>query len=137
MAYSENEIEDCLQAYIRTALWSSNDESDERGGEPMDKNYGPDDLSPETLDWMRADVAAFWEKAEDLLMRAECKRHADFTTKVSQAGHDFWLNRNGHGCGFWDGDWIPRELGEALSKLAKSFGECWLLIGDDGKVHHA
>lgn len=35
---------------------------------------------------------------------------------------DFWLTRQGHGCGFWDGKY-PDEIGEALSDIARGFGE--------------
>ncbi len=37
------------------------------------------------------------------------------------AGHDFWLTRNGHGAGFWDGDWPT--YGDKFTEIAKSFGE--------------
>lgn len=26
-------------------------------------------------------------------------------SECERIGHDFWLTRNGHGAGFWDGDW--------------------------------
>ena len=42
---------------------------------------------------------------------------------LDQAGHDFWLTRNGHGAGFWDGDWKD-SAGASLTEIAKSFGEC-------------
>lgn len=51
----------------------------------------------------------------------------------SPAGaHDFWLNRNGHGAGFWDGDW---EKGDELSDASHTFGSCDIYVGDDGKLH--
>lgn len=31
----------------------------------------------------------------------------------ARVGHDFWLTRNGHGCGFWD---RPEVYGEDLSQ---------------------
>lgn len=48
-----------------------------------------------------------------------------------RAARDFWFTRNGHGCGFWDGDWdhVPATLpqfnnaGDQLHSLAKSFRE--------------
>lgn len=39
----------------------------------------------------------------------------------SQAGHDFWLTRNGHGAGFWDRG-IGKH-GEELTKASKDYGE--------------
>ena len=53
---------------------------------------------------------------------------------VEYAGHDLWLTRCGHGCGYWDGDW-PAGIGEGLDKLAHGFGEVWLEVGDDGLIH--
>lgn len=119
-----------LRAYITCALWSSNDESDESGGEPLDKNYGPDDIAPETLAKMRADCEAFI-KANVL----------DFTSTrwtveglAKQVGHDLWLTRNGHGAGFWDGDW-PEPQASRLTEAAKAMGEVNLYVGDDGRIH--
>ena len=45
---------------------------------------------------------------------------------IEQAGHDFWLSRNGHGTGFWDRD--PEMYGgeynaKRLQQIAESFGE--------------
>ena len=53
---------------------------------------------------------------------------------VGHAAHDFWLTRNGHGAGFWDGDW-PDEIGKQLTALSKEFGEQWLYVGDDGLIY--
>ena len=42
---------------------------------------------------------------------------------IEQAGHDFWLTRNGHGVGFWD---RPDVYGDRCAKMfttvAASFG---------------
>lgn len=47
--------------YIDTALWSSTDDE----GEPLDENYGVDDIDPETLNRMATDAAAFQEQNVD------------------------------------------------------------------------
>lgn len=43
---------------------------------------------------------------------------------LEQAGHDFWLTRNGHGTGFWD---RPEVYGltyaNMFTDIAESFGE--------------
>ena len=41
--------------------------------------------------------------------------------EIVQAGHDFWLTRNGHGAGFWDGDWIT--YGDMFTKISECYGE--------------
>lgn len=117
-----------LDSYIQTALWSSNDESNEKGGDPLDKNYSPADLAPETLRHMQADVNQFIELAA--AMDAEIEDDA-------LVGHCFWLSRNGHGSGFWDRDEIPEPARTKLDKLAEAFGECNLYVGEDGRIYVA
>ena len=39
-----------------------------------------------------------------------------------QFGHDLWLTRQGHGAGFWDGDWREPEA-TALTEYARSIGD--------------
>lgn len=113
-----------LKHYIAAALWSSNDESTPSGGEPFDKNYGPEDIHPDTLAKMAADCEKFQsENAADLL-------HHD----IPAGAHDFWLTRNSHGSGYWDGDW-PEGVSERLTDAAHAFGGVDLYIGDDGKIH--
>jgi hypothetical protein len=110
-------------AYVECALWSSNDESTPAGGEPFDQNYGPDDIAPETLASMRADCDSFADaEAADLAGMND-----------GQAGHDFWLTRNGHGAGFWDRG--LGALGDRLTQACRPYGGCDLYLGDDGKIH--
>jgi hypothetical protein len=109
------------RAYFETALWSSTDESNDQGGDPLDDNYSIDDISPETRTEMISDCADFQERYSKLLVESGM----DF----SRAGHNFWLSRNGHGAGFFDDD--QDELQEA----AKSYGEFTLYVGDDGQIH--
>lgn len=120
-------LDEFTEAYIATALWSSTDNSDETGGEPLDTNYGPWDIHPDTLSRMIADCASFQESEA---------RHGFSTIdeNLGQAGHDFWLTRNGHGAGFWDGDW-PKDEGERLTKVSEAYGEFDLIVGDDGFIH--
>jgi len=123
--------ESFLDGYVTAALGSSNDESDESGGEPLDANYGPGDIAPETRKKMRADVARFQKMNKRLLREAYSRGYSK-----GQAGHDFWLTRNGHGVGFWARDVLEAGgLGEALTEAAQKFDETWLIVGDDGAIH--
>jgi hypothetical protein len=129
---ADHDLETFLAHYVICALWSSHDESREDGGDPMDDNYGPGDIHPDTLAKMREECRAF--------MESDAWREAyvgDFWT-LEQGGHDFWLTRNGHGAGFWDrysGGHEGEAHGKALSALAETFGGVDLYVGDDGKVH--
>ena len=110
--------------YVETALWSSNDESTPEGGEPMDANYDIDDIHPDTLAIMIEDCAKFQKDNAD-----------DIGDRYEDAGHDFWLTREGHGCGFWETpDW-PKEAGKRLTAACKAFGEFNLYVGDDGLIY--
>ena len=110
-------------SYIEAALWSSTDESTPEGGEPMDANYCIFDLAPETLERIKADCASFQRQYWD-----------DIQDDLAHAGHDFWLTRNGHGAGFWDGDW-PEGVDERLTEASHLWGEVDLYVGDDGRIY--
>lgn len=112
------------RAYLECALWSSMDNADEQGGSPLDENYSLDDFSPEALASAVADCADFQSSQADLL--------ADIDSE--QAGHDFWLTRNGHGAGFWDRG-HPGDIGKRLTDEAKVYGGVDLDIGDDGLIY--
>jgi hypothetical protein len=112
-----------LKGYIECALWSSNDESRDDGGDPLDSKYSAADLAPEALESMRSDCQSFYGDFRSLW--------ADDIAD-EDAGHDFWLTRNGHGSGFWDRDIANGDL---LSKHARKFGEVYLCVGDDNRIH--
>lgn len=126
------ELDEFTREYIEAALWSTNDESDESGGEPLDANYSASDIDRDTLAEMVTDCAQFQDECAELLVLDNLLHTT--ANSMSQAGHDFWLTRNGHGCGFWDGDWED-AAGEKLSDAACRFGEVNLYVGDDGKIY--
>jgi hypothetical protein len=123
-AYGIPGEDDFIDGYITCVLWSSTDESTPSGGYPLDQNYDIDDIAPESRAKMEADCKAFIAANLDDIP-------AD---RMAGAGHDFWLTRNGHGDGFWDGDW-PEDSGRRLTDAAHAYGESDLYIGDDGKIY--
>lgn len=131
--FTEDQFESFRDAYVRTMLWSSTDESDDTGGNPLDDNYSADDLSDEALDRVNAECRAF-------LYRVACYIPNDPAVKFGpdfdlwgRAGHDFWLTRCGHGAGFWDGDWPV--YGDLLTKASQTFGNLDPYVGDDRKIY--
>lgn len=52
-------------------------------------------------------------------------------------GIDFWYTRQGHGTGFWDNYKKPYDdnTAELLTDIATGFGECYLYLGDNGKLY--
>lgn len=109
--------------YITTALWSSMDNTNDSGGEPLDANYGINDIEPTTLAEMIEDCRQFQADHADLV--------AD---DLERAGHDFWLTRNHHGAGFWDGDW-PEPAATILTESAHVWGGVDLYVTDTGEIH--
>jgi len=106
--------------YMMAALWSSTGDD----GEPLDKNFGIFDIGQDTVDEMIADCNKFTgDNAKDLE-----------DEHMGLAGHDFWLTRNSHGAGFWDGGWEENK-GKRLTIAAKSFPDIHLYVGDDKKIH--
>lgn len=112
----------------------------------LDKRYGPEDIAQETLVQIKEDCEKFQKENRELLEAA----YADGSLPVNgggeregeaaSAGHDFWLTRNGHGAGFWDGDWDSvedngPEYGDRLTEAAEQFKEVCLYVGDDGRIH--
>ena len=113
------------QAYIECALWATVD-----NGDPLDDNYGPEDIHPDTLAEMVADCLKFQEENADDIATYP---HDDYSPE-EMAGHDFFLTRNGHGCGFWETpDW-PEESGNRLDKACDAFGGFDLYVGDNGRI---
>ncbi len=107
-------------AYAECALWASQDEE----GDSLDM-FRVSDIHPETVQAMKEDCLSFIALVKDnvgeeaLVMLAE---------RPERAGHDFWLTREGHGAGYWDGDW--EAFGEGLTAWAHTFGSFYLWVDD-------
>jgi len=122
--------ENILNHYLVTALWSSSGTTPEgKELEGLDSEYGVEDFTPEARAMAEADVEAFLAKAEPVVKALN--PNFDLTDEV--IGHDFWLTRNGHGAGFWDGDY-PKEIGDALTKISKEFGDVTAYVTDDNYI---
>jgi len=91
--------------------------------EMLDGDYSADDIEEGTLTEMRSDCESFAEG--NILDLAGMD--------PGQAGHDFWLTRNGHGAGFWDRG--LGEKGDRLSDAAHVWGEVNLYADADGAIH--
>jgi hypothetical protein len=151
------EIDKFVQQYIETALWSSTAdqfECEECGEKdyspeylpvengpcylcrscgallpqegtptPLDRDFGISDLSEDAIKRCIEDCDDFRKLCADDLSDIE----------DTQAAHDFWLTRNGHGAGFWDRG--LGAVGDRLTANCKPYGEVNPYVGDDGKIH--
>ena len=116
------------QAYINCALWAS---TNEYNSQPLDRDYDANDLSPSTLEAIKEDCKDFQESFGQF-----------FEEREEQAGHDFFLTRNHHGAGFWDGDWedpilnSAKTVGRFLTIMSHPYGSFNLYVGDDDLIYH-
>ena len=126
-----------FDAYVNTALWLL-DESPGAGEWAQHDNYTVANIEPATLAKMAADCAEFEQEQYDTLQTVYLfggnydETYGGDYDEVN-AGHDFWLSRNGHGAGFFDRgeqlDWTY------LQNAAKERGEYDLYMGDDGVIY--
>ena len=79
---------------------------------------------------MIADCEKF--QAENARMLARAYAEAKKPYDAENAGHDFWLTRNGHGAGFWDRD-LPKDVGDALTRASEKYGEINLYV-EGGRI---
>lgn len=97
-------LEEFLAAYLECAAWADAPEG-----------CGISEFSEEAKKAAR-------EECEDFLAYEGVE--AMIGGNYSQAGHDFWLTRNGHGAGFWDRDealYGPGN-GQKLTAISKTYG---------------
>lgn len=111
-----------LDGYMQSALWSTSDDD----GTALDSNYSVADITGATKARMKENVARFLADVNAAGL-SDARSH----TKDSTIGHDLWLTHNGHGAGFWDGDYdhaSDPELGNKLSKIARKLPEMDLYV---------
>lgn len=128
---TRDDLDEFTKAYIDAILFSEMDNSDESGGEPLDKNYTIEDFAPSALKAIIADCKKFQEENAEAIRVGADRGSA---SPEEQAGHDLHFTRSGSGVGFWDGDW-PEPQGAQLTKAAKAMGQVDFYVGDDGLIY--
>lgn len=123
----ETDFDEFLQGYMECALWASTYPADDDGNPvesesedytdlPFDDSFSVSDIHPDTVKAMSDDCDDFISANRDDLIASGLS--------AEQAGHDFWLTREGHGAGFWDRG--LGEIGERLTKASKPYGSFYL-----------
>ena len=113
-------IQEILKHYLICAIWSTNQED----GSPFDNDFEISDFSETAKKQALLDIESFVKKAGSLLNGITDE----------QIGHDIWLTRNRHGAGFWDRDFINKEIGEKLTDIAHELGETSITISDSNEL---
>jgi hypothetical protein len=122
--FGQAAVDEFLSDYIAAALFSSTGMgTPDSDSSLQQQGFQADDLDAETRCQMQKDCLSF---IQSHWMRIPLD-------KAHQAGADFWLTRNRHGAGFWDGDW-PEADGKALTEASHGYGSLDLFVNDDGKI---
>jgi hypothetical protein len=114
-------------SYFDTTIWAEKPE-----------DCDADDVWPGCYPKILEDCDRFQRENEELLNEAYQTMRRDGygdlrLYDVTDAGHDFFLSRNGHGTGFWDRG--LGEVGEKLHNAASAYGQVDVLPGE-GKQKH-
>lgn len=121
MTVTLRDLDAFTMAYAQTALWSSTNPDTEI---PLDRDHSVEDLAEDTL-------REFCEDCENF--RRELTEGGWTMLNPADVAHNFWLTRNGHGAGFWDGAY--GSAGDPLTTMAKAYGDVDLYVGDDGLIY--
>ena len=142
-----NDVDIMLKHYLTTALWSSIDVNS-KDESNLDDKYDIDDFSKNAYNKSKNDCKQFLTKVETELKKYNKNvdkseqytiynlsdgKHKTKNRELEMLGHNFWLSRNGHGAGFFDGDYVD-EMEKILTKVADSMGGVDLYVGDNGKI---
>jgi hypothetical protein len=125
------ELSEFNRGYIEAAFWTSSGDAED--GDLHEASFA--ELEPKALAEMLEACLDFERLAGPLLDHVYIleKKDGNLAYSPHQAGVDFWLTRNGHGAGFWDRG--LGEVGNQLTRDAKSFGSCDLYRGDDNLIY--
>lgn len=121
------DVQKFLSGYIGAALWSTTDCRDEEGNETYSLDDEFDNVSDKCRAAMLSDCDDFIADHGEKLVAFK----GDAGCDDWRLGFLFWLNRSGHGSGFWD-EYVrsaDRTLGDQLSDACKDYGT-FELYGD-------
>lgn len=124
-------LEIFIQAYIQCSLWATHSGfMDENENDlPLDKFHHPNCVQSSVREQVKLECEDFL-KREDVSPITEKWGKEEY----QRAGHDFFLTRNHHGGGFWDGSW-PEPDGDILTNASHEAGSSEPYVGDDGEIY--
>lgn len=130
-----DQLDPMTRSFLNAALWASGDES-----EPgLDRNHSIEDIDREAVKRASADCFVFRYRNHDLFLGFRDEMLPMLGTEamvLDRLGHEFLMDRNSAGSGFWDMFELSESLRGRLSAAAKQFLPFELYLGDDGKIYH-
>jgi len=122
-----NYLEKMTSAYLECAIWTHLDED----GNSIDHVYDIEDFEPASYDLAEHECADFIELSEFVLQDTDQTVQDELCP--FDLGRNFWLSRNGHGTGFFDGPYNA-DTRYKLQLAAKSCGESFILETDNEEL---
>lgn len=126
----KNELDQFTEAYIQAILFTET----EKGHSSFTLAEAEDKIDPEALAYIKALCLVFWQRNGCYIMTDACTYGGGHKDKVVRAAHYFWYTANGHGVGFWDGEWEGPYY-ERLIRESEAYGRLNVTIGEDGKIY--
>lgn len=118
-------MKNLTESYLEAALWTEEEE--------LKKDLATFDFSPEAIAAAEKDCLKFVKENQKDIKLAQIDE--------KQIGHSLWLNRNGHGSGFWDiySQTICQayEKAQADAMLSRDFSKRNALIETCNCPYHA
>lgn len=118
--HTPDDLADMVQGYLDCAEWLLDDDERKR----------------ECRGWSQEAIAEAKEDCERFVRYNEAAINEFLETTghgMDFVGHSFWLNRNGHGTGFWDRD--AGDAGDKLSDACDDYTSRDPYVGDDGYLY--
>lgn len=120
-----------IEGYIDCAYWAEDEQQAEDGSYYHLSTF---ENAPDTLATLRQQAGDWYDANSDVI--AALVDAEKGPRGWEHAGHDFWLTRNGYGCGFWDSDrWVNTDAAMKLNTASKTVGPSLLYLGDDDLVY--
>lgn len=133
-------LDSFTQGYVTCLFFTAPDDSPEGDGHANTLEYASlAELSESAWSAIEADCQRFQKENHDSILAIENyevrhKASEAGSDSLEAAGRDFCYTRNGHGCGFWDGDW-SEEFGDKLAEASRKFHGQDLYRGDNGELY--
>ena len=93
-------------------------------------------FSCHALEDIKADCRVFYNRNKALILTQATIQNWSESDAMRQAGHDFLLTRNGHGCGFWESEtWGNGYVNTRLTEHAETFGAVHPYMNEKNEIN--
>jgi len=122
-----DKFDNFVDGYLDAVLWVGVSQmyGDEYTSEDIRSDYlsSEEAFDDKCLEEILVDCDNFFEEASKFI-----EIDGTDADTMQRAGADFFLTRNGHGAGFWDGGWTE---GDVLTTIAEPYGSTDYTLDDN------